>query len=175
MKCGWVLCLLCLIHAVGVAPAASAHALQVYRCGDEYTNQPDPKRQCTLLPNAAVTVIEGTQIQSPRLGATPQAAAAAAAASSSSQVDGAQQRARDAQARLVLQAELQRAQARYQELLQEWNQGELQRRSDEHRQPANPPERMAQWRAALERSQADIAGLQRELSRQPSISPGVTP
>ncbi len=170
MNCGWMLCSLGLIHAVALAPAASADALQVYRCGNEYTNQPDSKRQCTLLRNASVTVIEGTQIQDPPLAAMPQAAAP-----SESKVDGAQQRGRDAQARLVLQAELQRAQARHQLLLQEWNQGEPQRRADEHRQAGKYQERVAQLRAALERSQADMAGLLRELSRQPYLSPGVTP
>ena len=171
MNRGWMLCGLCLLHALAVTHVADADAQQVYRCGNEYTNQPDPKRHCTLLRNASVTVIEGTHIPSPPLNPAPPQGAA----SGDAKVDGAEQRARDAQARLVLQAELQRAQARHQRLLQEWNQGEPERRADEHRQPGKYQERIAQLRAALERSQADMAGLQRELSRQPSLSSGVNP
>jgi hypothetical protein len=90
-------------------------------------------------------------------------------------VDDAEQRQRDAQARTVLQAEWQRAQARHQALMQAWNQGEPERQADELRQPAKYQERVTQLRAALQRSEADLAGLQREISRLPAIAPGVAP
>ena len=66
---------------------------------------------------------------------------------------------------MVLQAELQRAQQQQTELLREWNNGEPERRADEFRQPQKYQDRVAQLRAALQRTQADVAGLQRELSR----------
>jgi chromosome segregation ATPase len=70
----------------------------------------------------------------------------------------------------VLQAELQKAQAQRQELLRQWNQGEPERRADEHRQPQKYQERVAQLRAALQRVEADVAVLQRELARlSPSL------
>jgi hypothetical protein len=94
---------------------------------------------------------------------------------SDTKVDGLEQRQRDAQARKVLQAEWQRAQARHQALMQAWNQGEPERQADEFRQPIKYQERVAQLRAALQRSEADLAGLQRELSRLPAIALGVTP
>ncbi len=150
--------------------AVAADAPQVYRCGNEYTNQPDPKRHCTTLRNSAVTVIEGTHVQR-----NPAVASPAASAASASKVDDAEQRQRDAQARTVLQAEWQRAQARHQTLMQAWNQGEPERQADEFRQPNKYQERVAQLRSALQRSEADLAGLQRELSRLPAVSPGVTP
>lgn len=166
----WSLGWLCVLSAMSVVHKAAADSPQVYRCGNEYTNRPDPLRQCTPLRNASITVIEGTQVQPP----APQSSSAAPVASES-KVDGVQQRQRDAQARMVLQAEWQRAQANHQALLQAWNQGEPERRADEHRQPSKYQERVAQLRVALERSQADLAGLQRELSRLPAMTPGGSP
>ena len=150
--------------------ALAADAPQVYRCGSEYTNQPDPKRNCTIVRHASVTVIEGTQVQR-----TPAVVSPAGPVASESKVDGVEQRQRDAQARAVLQAEWQRAQTRHQALLQAWNQGEPERLADEFRQPTKYQERVAQLRAALQRSEADLAGLQREISRLPVIAPGVAP
>jgi hypothetical protein len=138
---------------------------RVYRCGNAYTNQPDPTRHCQPLSGGNVTVIEGTRVQ--RAG---DAATLPAPNASDAKVDGAQQRQRDAQAQVVLQAELQKAQAQRQELLRQWNQGEPERRADELRQPQKYQERVAQLRAALQRVEADVAGLQRELARlSPSL------
>jgi predicted RNase H-like nuclease (RuvC/YqgF family) len=83
----------------------------------------------------------------------------------SAKVDSTEQRQRDAQAQTVLQAELQKAQRQYAELLREWHNGEPERRADEHRQPQKYQDRVAQLRSALQRTEADVAGLQRELSR----------
>ncbi len=166
------LMLACLCALVAGAPlsAVAADAPGVYRCGNEYTNQPDPKRDCTTLRNASITVIEGTQVQRHSVVPLP-----AGPVASDTKVDGLEQRQRDAQARKVLQAEWQRAQARHQALMQAWNQGEPERQADEFRQPIKYQERVAQLRAALQRSEADLAGLQRELSRLPAIALGVTP
>jgi len=80
-------------------------------------------------------------------------------------VDSTEQRQRDAQAQAVLQAELQKAQRQHADLLRAWNNGEPERRADEHRQPQKYQDRVVQLRAALQRTEADVAGLQRELSR----------
>jgi hypothetical protein len=80
-------------------------------------------------------------------------------------VDNTEQRQRDAQAQLVLHAELQRAQKQQVELLREWQNGAPERRADEHRQPDKYQRRVAELRDALRRSEADIAGLQREMAR----------
>lgn len=164
------LCCLCVLGAIAGTCVAAAEPAQVYRCGNEYTNQPDPKRACTPLRSAAITVIEGTKVQpSPTVATSP------GVVTSESKVDTGEQSQRDAQARAVLQAEWQRAQARHQALLQEWNQGEPERRADEQRQPPKYQERVAQLRAAVQRSEADLAGLQRELSRLSASLVGGTP
>ncbi len=133
---------------------------RIYRCGNAYTNQPDPALNCKPLAGGSVTVIEGTRVQ------VPQAVSPTVNASGgSAKVDSSEQRQRDAQAQAVLQAELQKAQRQHAELLHEWHNGEPERRADEHRQPQKYQDRVAQLRGALQRTEADVAGLQRELSR----------
>ena len=141
--------------------SATSEPQRIYRCGNAYTNQPDPAANCKPLAGGSVTVIEGTRVQG--LAVSP--AGNPSSSAGATKVDGSEQRQRDAQAQVVLQAELQRAQQRQAELQREWNNGEPERRADEFRQPQKYQERMAQLRAALQRVQADVAGLQRELAR----------
>ena len=79
------------------------------------------------------------------------------------------------QAQVVLQTELQKAQQQQAALHREWNNGEPERRADEFRQPQKYQDRVAQLRAAVQRTDADVAGLQRELSRLSSVSSGTKP
>jgi flagellar biosynthesis GTPase FlhF len=155
---------------VALVASATSEPQRIYRCGNAYTNQPDPAANCKPLAGGSVTVIEGTKVQGAQAAAssTPNSPQAA----SVTKVDGEQQRQRDVQAQTVLHAELQRAQKRYADLLREWNNGEPERRADEHRQPQKYQDRAMQLRQALQRTEADIAGLQRELSRE---SAGVKP
>ena len=160
----WCVSVACSAMAAGLG---AQEAVRVYRCGNEYTNQPEPGRQCKPMSGGHVTVIEGTRVL--RAG---EAAPTSTSAASEAKVDGMQQRQRDAQAQVVLQAELQKAQAQRQELLRQWNQGEPERRADELRQPQKYQERVAQLRAALQRAEADVAGLQRELARLSPLPAG---
>ena len=149
-----------------VVPAVVAtESASVYRCGNAYTNQPDPSQNCQLLKGGNVTVIEGTRVQSASTGG----------GNGSTKVDPSDQRQRDAQAHVVLQTELQKTQQQQAELRREWNNGEPERRADELKQPHKYQERVAQLRAALQRIDADVAGLQRELSRLSSITSGAKP
>ena len=93
----------------------------------------------------------------------------ATAAPSSAQrerVEQSDQKARDADARLILEAELKKAEARQAELQKEWNNGEPERRGDE-RNYQKYLDRQAELKAALARNENDIAGLRRELARLP--------
>lgn len=148
----------------------SAWALEshrVFRCGNVYTNQPDPALNCKPLSAGHVTVIEGTRVQ----GASSSTSTTPIAAASGAKVDGAEQRQRDTQAHAVLQAELHKTQQQQAALRREWNGGEPERRADEYRQPQKYQDRVSQLRAALQRVDADVAGLQRELSRLSATAP----
>jgi hypothetical protein len=154
---------------------ATSEPQRIYRCGNAYTNQPDPAGNCKPLAGGSVTVIEGTRVQGPQT-VSPSVNAGSGSSAGAAKVDSADQRQRDLQAQAVLQAELQRAKQQQAELLREWNSGEPARRADEHRQPQKYQERVAQLRGALQRIDADVAGLQRELSRLPvSASTGIKP
>jgi hypothetical protein len=168
--------LLCQVHALGLflflclvvsAACATSEPQRIYRCGNAYTNQPDASGNCKPLAGNSVTVIEGTRVQAPQTAPTGAVTAvpSGAAMTGSSKVDLTEQRQRDTQAQAVLQAELLKAQGQHAVLLREWNNGEPERRADEFRQPQKYQDRVAQLRSALQRTEADVAGLHRELSR----------
>jgi hypothetical protein len=163
------------------AQAVTAAEPRVYRCDNSvYTNQPYASQRCVPLTGGNVTVIEGTRVNG--AAQTPTSTTGAngsnavnASASGSAKVDTQEQKQRDAQAVAVLQAELQKAQSRHADLLKEWNQGEPDRHAIEIKQPAKYQERVAQLRMALQRSEADVMGLQRELNRFNNATAGVKP
>jgi hypothetical protein len=143
----------------------------IFRCGNAYTNQPNPAHNCKPVSNTGsrVIVIEGTHVQGQQ-PVSPSAGAGSNGGASGTKVDNADQRQRDMQAQAVLQAELQKAQKQQAELLREWHNGEPERHADEFRQPQKYQDRVAQLRDALQRIDADVAGLQRELARLPGAA-----
>lgn len=109
---------------------------EIYRCGNEYTNKitDAQKGQCKLVEGANVTIVEG--FKPPAAKATPAPASPvrlASAAPPAARVDSAEQKARDSDARLILEAELKKAEARYAELSREYNNGEPEKRGSESR------------------------------------------
>jgi hypothetical protein len=152
------------VGGLALPAGAWAESQRIYRCGNAYTNYPEPNANCKALSGSSVTVIEGTRTLGPQ-------AVASSAGASGVKVDNSEQRQRDAQAQLVLHAELQRAQKQQTALLYEWQNGMPERRADEHRQPEKYQRRVTDLRGALQRSEADIAGLQRELARLSVSSP----
>ncbi len=148
---------------------------QIYRCGNEYTNKitDAQKGQCKLLEGGNVTVIQGFKppanasassgsAGAPLAGATVRLASAAP---SQARVDNADQKARDSDARLILESELKKAEARNSDLLREYNNGEPDKRGDEARNYQKYLDRVAELKATLTRNESDIAGIRRELGR----------
>lgn len=142
---------------------------EIYRCGSEYTNKISDaqKGQCKLLEGANVTVVEGFK---------PPAAAKAAPAPVSpvrlasavppaARVDSAEQKARDTDARLILEAELKKAEARYADLSREYNNGQPEKQGSESRNYQKYLDRVAEMKSELSRTDSDIAGIRRELGR----------
>ena len=156
-----------LVLVPGLLQAQSPQASRVYRCGNQYTNTPTEAQApgCKLLEGASVTVVQGMRAPVP----LPPAAAAPPAGVSgpvaSLRVDSAEQRARDADARAILEAELRKAQARQGELLREYNNGEPEKLGPETRNHQKYLDRVAHLKASIARNEADIEGLRRELSR----------
>jgi hypothetical protein len=110
-------------------------------------------------------------------------AAAPASASTSNaeqpRVDPAQQRARDSDAKAILEAELKRAEARVIDLQREYNNGNPERKGDEARNHGKYVERTSELKASLLRAEADVIGIRRELQRLgvtlPPTVPSATP
>lgn len=151
-----------------LVPAAWSQSV-IYRCGNEYTNNASQakERGCKPVEGGHVTVIHGGAPPA----ATPAPAAAAPrgnapAASSSSSA----QRARDSDARAILQGELAKSQERLAQLELEYNNGTPQRSALELRNPQGYIERTAELKAQIARTTSDIAGLRRELARLPAAS-----
>jgi len=155
----------------GLLLGSVAHAQdRIYRCGNEYTNTvPSPQTKgCKLVEGGNVTVVQGIK---PSKAATPSGVPNPASAAGA-RVDASDQKSRDSDARLILQAELKKAEARQEELLKEYNNGEPEKRGDESRNHKKYLDRVADLKASLARNESDMAGIKRELARQPGGTAG---
>lgn len=163
-----ILAQLLVLTAVVLAAAPVAAQEKVWRCGNEYTNNAADaqKRGCKLMEGGNVTVVQGVR---PAV-ATPAAsggAGAARAPAGSPRVESVDQRARDGEARTVLETELRKAESRQAELLKEYNNGEPEKQGSEARNYQKYLDRVAEMKAEIARNESDIAGLRREIGRLP--------
>lgn len=158
----------CLVLLLFALPAWSQD--QVFRCGNEYLNdaRQAQARGCQLLEGGLVTTIPGTQVARPPRNATPPASPVAASANPPLKTDPAQQRLRDQDARVILQAELQKAEARLAQQQKDFNGGEPDKQGIEGRNHQRYLDRVNDMREALVRHQSDVASLKRELARLPA-------
>lgn len=159
------------IAITALAFVAIAHAqTKIYRCGNNsYTNDEAVAKvqNCRLMEGGNVTIVEGTKVNGAAAPAKPVSLTPPPTASGSpgQRVDAGEQRARDGEARTILEAELKKAEARRGDLLKEWNNGEPEKLGPETRNHQKYLDRVADLKAALERNEKDIAGLKRELGR----------
>ena len=135
---------------------------RIYRCGNEYTNTvtESQAKSCKLISGGNVTVVQAQKPNPNRV---------ASAAQSGQRVDAGAQRAKDSDSRLILESELKKAEARQQELLKEYNNGEPEKLGPEARNPQKYLDRVAELKASIGRNEGDIDGIRRELSRVPSV------
>lgn len=162
---------------IAALPVVAFAQDRIYRCGNEYTNNATQakERGCKLVEGGNVTVIQGSR---PSGGGGAASGGGSSAASSSSatsaspagapRVTNNDQRARDSDARAILESELRKAEARHAELVKEYNGGQPERNALDLRNPQRYMERTAELKASVARSESDIAGIKRELSRLPA-------
>jgi hypothetical protein len=161
--------------------AAHAQSGTVYRCPGNpvlYTDALSAKeardKGCRLLDGAPITIIQSSvpkrtpssSSSSAERTASPGSAASGAARPNDSRVDPSEQKARDTDARRILQAELKKEEERLAALQKEFNAGEPERRGDE-RNYQKYQDRVAEMKAAVVRKEADIAAIKRELAKLP--------
>lgn len=174
--------ILLMLLAAGTAAGALAQNA-IYRCPDnEYTDKITEAqaraRGCKLFDGGNITVIHGTrparQTSTAAPAAEPRPAAAASAPASGpsgpNRVDAADQRARDSDARAILDSELKKAEARLENLRKEYNNGEPEKLGPEHRNNQKYLDRVAELKAGIARAESDIAGIKREISRLPAAN-----
>ena len=163
-----------LIPLVAVLIAAGSFAQgqgRIYRCGNTYTNDPAEAKtkSCKLVEGGYITVVEGTRVQgNSGAGNAGVKVAAAPQSSAGTRVDSADQKARDSDARQILEAELKKAEARHSELAREYNNGEPEKQGSEGRNYQKYLDRVAELKASITRNENDIAGIRRELGRVPA-------
>jgi len=154
-----------LIPLAIAALASNGYAqTRIYRCGNTYTNDAAEAQSkgCKLMEGGNVTVVEGTRVKIPgavKVATAPQSAA------TGPRVDADGQRARDGDARQILESELKKAEARQDELVKEYNKGEPEMLGPEHRNHQKYLDRVAELKANIARNENDIAGIKRELAR----------
>ena len=160
--------ILLLSVAAGLLPGAvAAQDKPVYRCpGNLYTDQLTPReaadKGCRTLDGAPVTVVQSRRpTPAPASGAAP-----AAARSPDQRVEPGEQKARDNDARRILEAELKREEEALAALRREFNDGNPERRGDE-RNFERYQERVKQMREAISRKEADLAAIRREIAKLP--------
>ena len=153
-------------------------AQQIYRCAGvgggapEYINnvKDAQTRGCKPVSGGNVTVVQGTPL------AKPPPRAAASGSSTSPRVDsGPEQRSRDSDSRLILESELRKMEAKLAEQQKEYNNGEPEKQGIEGRNYQRYLDRVAEMKDSIARSQSDIAGLKREISRLPAASEASAP
>lgn len=153
-----------------IAAFATTHGeaqSRIFRCGNTYTNDPVEARNkdCKLVESANVTVVEGTSVKTSAPAPARVASAPATTGQPQPRVDNADQRARDADARLILDSELKKAESRHAELLKEFNNGEPEKLGPETRNHQKYLDRVAELKANIARTESDITGIRRELGR----------
>ncbi|WP_198084235.1 hypothetical protein [Variovorax sp. E3] len=144
---------------------------RVWRCGNEYTNNATIAQQkgCKVMEGGNVTVVQGTKSSGGgSASSSGSGSSAARAPAGSPRVEGVDQRARDGEARSVLESELKKAEARQAELQKEYNNGEPEKQGSEGRNYQKYLDRVAEMKAELARNESDIAGIRREIGRLPA-------
>ncbi|GAB4399625.1 MAG: hypothetical protein OHK0048_13440 [Rhodoferax sp.] len=153
----WTVCAAALTLAVAGTPGLTLAEETIYRCGNSYTNQKPPPgaQNCRVLQGGSVTIVQGS-----RPGGS-----AASSPTTAARIGSAEQRARDAEARLILQAELEKTQSRLDALLREYNGGQPERRGDEARNAQKYQARVDELKANVARAESDLISIRRELDR----------
>lgn len=145
------------------SPVAVAQDKPVYKCpGNLYTDALSPReavaKGCKTLEGAPITIIQAVR---PRPAVKSGADSAPASVPKVSQGE---QKARDADSRQILEAELKKEEEALAALRKEYNNGQPERRGDE-RQASKYNERVQSMKDAITRKEADVASIRRELAK----------
>jgi len=157
---------LLLLAALAMLPPAWAQGSDkpVYRCPGNpvlYTDTLSAKeakdKGCRTLEGAPITVIQSVK---PRAGT----AVPSSRGSEGSRVEASEQKARDTDARRILESELKKEEDALAALQKEYNAGQPDRNGDE-KNYQKYLDRVAEMKASIARKESDVAALKRELGK----------
>lgn len=136
---------------------------RIFRCGNEYTNNANEAkaRGCKPMEGGNITIIQGA---TPRAAPAPRAAAGSAPRSPA-RADSPEQRARDSDARQILEAELRKAEERLAQAQKAYAGGQPEKEGIESRNHQRYLDRVAELKSAVGRAESDVDSLKRELGR----------
>lgn len=162
-----------LVSLLLLGAGSSAWAQQIFRCtgvggtAPEYINnvKEAQSRNCKPVSGGNVTVVQGTPVPK-----APARATSSPAAGNSRADIGPGQQARDSDSRIILESELRKSEARLAELQKEYNNGEPEKQGIEGRNYQRYLDRVSDLKDSIARSQSDVAGLRREISRLPAAN-----
>jgi hypothetical protein len=154
------------LAAFAITGHAQAQGSRIWRCGNTYTNNEAQAKagSCKLVEGGNVSVVEGTRVHG-NAGAAPAGNNGVRVATAPQRIDSGDQKARDAEARGILEAELRKAETRQSDLVKEYNNGEPEKQGAETRNYQKYLDRVAELKASIARNESDIAGLKREIGR----------
>lgn len=137
---------------------------RIWRCGNEYTNNASMAKEkgCKLMEGGNITIVQGT---SPQPAAAPRTSPSGTAPRSVPRTDSAEQRARDSDARQILEAELKKAEDRLAQAQKAYAGGQPEKEGIESRNYQRYLDRVAELKASVTRAESDVNGLRRELAR----------
>ncbi len=155
---------LALLMLLVSATAAQAQST-VYRCPgppvlytDGLTAKEAADKGCRTIEGTPITVVQ--MPKRPSSGAVD-------AQRESAKIEAGQQRGRDDERRKVLEGELRDAEKRLAAAQVDYNGGNGERRGDEARNYQKFLDRMAELKASINRQEADVQALKREISKLP--------
>jgi hypothetical protein len=144
----------------------------VYRCPgppvlytSEITDKEARERGCRTIENAPITIVAPPKPRPVSGGAAP--AATRGEGSAGGRVSADEQRARDSDARKILESELKKEEEALAALQKEFNNGEPERQGGE-RNYQRYLDRVEGMREAIARKQADVAAIKREMAKLPT-------
>ncbi|HZV92748.1 MAG TPA: hypothetical protein VFF72_05990 [Caldimonas sp.] len=151
---------------VARAQASASEGSVTYRCpGNDYKNTISAKEAerlgCKKLEGVPITIIQTSR---------PRQASPAGAGSSNARVDPQAQRARDTDARRILEQELKSEEDRLAGLKKDFNNGQPERHGNEQNYQKYV-DRVADLSAAIARKEGDIAAIKREIQKLPPAPP----
>ena len=134
----------------------------LYRCPNNVFTNTITLKEADAKGCKAMEVQQPTTIPAPK--ARPGAATAAPTGAAASKVDAQEQKARDTDARKILQDELIKAQGQLDALQKEYNNGQPERKGDE-KNYQKYLDRTAELKASITRTESDINAITRELAK----------